>query len=455
MTRGKSAARERKPVYLAITAAIILFAVCISFILMLRDGVRQRESLEVTERYMTFESRVQRLLYANLSLLRGFEAYLVLHPDLDAEDAYAFLDYLLADHLEHIHNVGVLEDTTILWNYPRDTNAESIGIDLAAVEAQREYVLRVKEEGVSAIQGPVELVQGGSGFSIRIPIVRDGIYWGQTSIVLKTDAILGEISAFAKAAGLEVVLYNTERPGTPFFGTAAPSEKCLSFIMDPAFINWRVQVCPAGGWRSHTLLFLSLTVLAAIVSFYVGIATRDHLINNSKIFAMSTHDHLTGLYNRHFLSDYQEMALSAARRENRRAAILIIDLNDFKNVNDTYGHSVGDKVLVETARLLQGFTRAEEAAFRLGGDEFLIVLPDIADMQSLKSLSQRLKLIFEQEFKVAGYPIELTLSIGYAVFPEHGKDFDALLRAADKLLYQEKARRAQYGEARGDGAAQP
>lgn len=455
MTRGKSAAREQKPVYLAITASIILFVVCISFILMLRDGIRQRESLAVTERYMTFESQVQRLLYSNLSLLRGFETYLVLHPDLDAEDAYAFLDYLLIDHLEYIHNVGVLEDTTILWNYPRDTNAESIGIDLAAVEAQRKFVLRVKEAGMPAIQGPVELVQGGSGFSIRVPIVRNGIYWGQTSIILKTETILAEIDAFAKAAELEVVLYNTEHPGTPFFGTAMPNEKYLPFVLDSTFLSWRVQVRPVDGWQNHTLLFLSLTVLAGVVSLCAGVTMRNHLINNSKIFAMSTHDHLTGLYNRHFLSDYQEMVLSAAKRENRKAAILIMDLDNFKDVNDTYGHSVGDKVLVETARLLQEFTRTEEAAFRLGGDEFLIVVPDIADAQSLKNLSRRLKRVFEQEFTVAGYPIRLSISVGYAIFPEHGRDFDALLRAADKLLYQEKGTTQAMRDTRRNGTAQP
>ncbi|MGC4018455.1 MAG: GGDEF domain-containing protein [Muricomes sp.] len=151
-----------------------------------------------------------------------------------------------------------------------------------------------------------------------------------------------------------------------------------------------------------------------------------------------------GLFNRHFLSEYQQMVISEARREQRKAAILLMDLNCFKSINDTYGHEVGDMALVETARILKRFTRAGETVFRLGGDEFLILIPRIEEAQALTGIRNRLEHFFQKEFEIPGYPIKMAFSIGMAVFPEDADNFDALLRNADQRLYEDKASSRGY-----------
>lgn len=175
-----------------------------------------------------------------------------------------------------------------------------------------------------------------------------------------------------------------------------------------------------------------MLVFSVILSTLAGVLVYQHLSATRKILDMSTHDHLTGLFNRHFLSEYQTMVISEARREQHKAAILLMDLNCFKGVNDTYGHQVGDMALVETARILKRFTRAGETVFRLGGDEFLILIPKIEDDLTLSNIRNRLEHFFQQEFEIPGYPIEMAFSMGTAVFPEDADDFDALLRKADR-----------------------
>lgn len=262
--------------------------------------------------------------------------------------------------------------------------------------------------------------------------------------------MLEEIRSYAQSAGLDVAIFNQENQDVPFFGSvSAAGNSTLVFDMDPSFINWRVFVNLPNDWYDNLLLLISLTFLSMGASVFTGVFVYKYLKNGYKIPNMSTHDFLTGLYNRHFLDGYQAITLSAAKREKREAAILMIDLNHFKEVNDTYGHGIGDKVLIETARVLQKFTRAGEAAFRLGGDEFLLMLPEINNENSLQAAKERLAKCFQEEFKIPGYPIKVTFSIGHAFFPEDGEDIDALLRAADRLFFGITSRIQQIARATG------
>ena len=443
MMKKRLVEQERKGLYQAIAVTVLFFFVCLAFGLMLYSAAKQRDVLETTDRYIAFESKVERLIYSNITLLRGFEAFVKSSPSLDEATVYRYLDELLAENSEYIRNIGILRDTTILWNYPISHNAVAIGVDLSKVEGQKDSVLKVKADLAPIFQGPIDLVQGGTGFSVRVPIIRNGVgYWGQTSIILKTEKILEEIRSYAESAALDIAIFNQENPDVPFFGSVgADRNSVLAFSVDPSLINWKIFVSLHDTWPGNLAWIVLLAMISAGISSSAGFLIYKHLKSNQEILSMSTHDFLTKLYNRHFLDEYQAIALSTARRESRKAAIVLIDLNRFKRINDTYGHGVGDKVLVETGRILGKITRANEAAFRLGGDEFLIVLPEVDDEADLIGFKARILQRFQQEFGIPGYDIKVTLAIGYAIFPEEGEDIDTLLRAADKRLYLEKEKR--------------
>ncbi|MFT4104711.1 MAG: diguanylate cyclase [Lacrimispora sp.] len=443
MRKNEPFPQKASPLLVSMAAVIVLLSICLSFILMLHNNIRQRAVLETTDRYMVFESRVQRLIYSNVTLLQGYEAYIKLQPDLIADISYRYMDELLSTNSDYIRNVGVLRDTTIIWNYPQESNSEAIGVDLSTVEGQKDLVLKVKHELKPILQGPVDLVQGGRGFIVRLPIVMEDMeYWGQIAIVLEPEKILAEIESYAVSSGLDIAIFNQENKTTPFFGSVDSNVNSkLEFAVDPDFINWNITVSSSNGWEGNLPLFVLLFIFSVLLSSSGGILVYKYIRSNNKIIIMSVYDSLSGLFNRHFLNSYQANAFAAAKRKEYKLGILLLDLDFFKKINDTYGHSVGDMVLVETARILKESTGPDEMAFRLGGDEFLLILPEIESMESLRKAKERLLNRFEEEFHVPGYPIKVSPSIGYAIFPEDGSDLDTILHRADKLMYLEKSKR--------------
>lgn len=158
---------------------------------------------------------------------------------------------------------------------------------------------------------------------------------------------------------------------------------------------------------------------------------------------LARHDALTGLTNRLGMLEHLPIALARAARNGSAIALVVIDLDDFKPVNDTWGHAAGDRLLAEFARRLQSLLRAPDLIARLGGDEFVVVLEDIderEDSQQLSDALQRLHQAVETPFEVApGVIASMGMSMGLAIFPQHGTEADGLIRQADAALYHAKA----------------
>lgn len=440
MDQNKGLFKKKLAILISVAITFFLLMVFLLIIGMLMNSIKQQEMLKATDKFINFKSRVERLIFTNETLVQGFEAYLLMNPDLDQAEAEIYMDKLLSKNENQIRNIGVIQDTTIIWNYPKEGNAAAVGVDLSMVEGQKELVLKVKNELEPVLQGPVDLVQGGTGFIIRLPIIRPETgYWGQISIVLNGDKIIEEINAYAADAGLKVAIFNDQNKRVPFYGAMSiVGEAPLGFDIDPDFINWQVLVSPKDGWQNNQLIFEGAILFAFLIAAGAGQLTYRVLKTNDQLRIMSSHDSLTGLFNRHYLNEYQAMVLAAAKRNNRHVGFISMDLNHFKKINDTYGHNVGDLVLVETARVLKGCTRTNEAVFRLGGDEFLIIMPDIEDGTVLQQTRERLIKSFKDDFHLVEYPCKIAVSIGTSVFPEDGNNIDALLQIADEEMYADK-----------------
>lgn len=150
-------------------------------------------------------------------------------------------------------------------------------------------------------------------------------------------------------------------------------------------------------------------------------------------------DSLTLLPNRFLALDRLTQILIEAESNNGKAAVLFLDLDDFKKVNDSLGHEVGDKFLIESAHRLQQVLRKEDTVGRLGGDEFIILLRGLADHHDVLTIAETLLNTFREPFKIDGRELIRTLSIGVAVYPENGSGASDLLRNADAAMYQAKA----------------
>ena len=153
---------------------------------------------------------------------------------------------------------------------------------------------------------------------------------------------------------------------------------------------------------------------------------------------LAQHDVLTGLPNRQLLVDRLEQAVLQVRRSTRCGAVMMLDLDHFKPINDTYGHEVGDRVLREAGRRMQELVRESDTVARVGGDEFVIVLPAIHRVADAGWVAQQLISALAQPFDLAAGQVGIAASVGIAVFPDDGEDPDALLGAADLAMYQAK-----------------
>ena len=149
------------------------------------------------------------------------------------------------------------------------------------------------------------------------------------------------------------------------------------------------------------------------------------------------HDPLTGLANRVLIVERLQHAIMRSQRKNQRTAFMILDLNNFKEVNDTMGHPEGDLILQEVADRLPGTLRDSDTVGRLGGDEFAVVLPEIDEEQALV-VAQKIFNCFEENFALDEQDVSLGVSIGIAVYPDHGNDHDSLIRHADVAMYDAK-----------------
>ncbi|TGE31117.1 sensor domain-containing diguanylate cyclase [Desulfosporosinus sp. Sb-LF] len=157
-----------------------------------------------------------------------------------------------------------------------------------------------------------------------------------------------------------------------------------------------------------------------------------------RLQVMATHDALTGLANRTLLYDRFDIAVANSQRKNKKLAIVSLDLDKFKTINDKLGHDAGDKVLIEAAIRLTGFLRKIDTVARFGGDEFVLLLWDLDHKDDAIKVTQKILNGFQQPFKIGEHKLNLTASIGIAMYPEDGKDIDDLIKKSDESLYYVK-----------------
>ncbi|WP_299644950.1 EAL domain-containing protein [uncultured Chloroflexus sp.] len=198
---------------------------------------------------------------------------------------------------------------------------------------------------------------------------------------------------------------------------------------------------PADGWlllcrQSDMSLAFEEQQLLDHIEQLTTIALEQH-VTLHKLAYQAHHDALTGLPNRLLFEDRLQHAIEHARR-NTLVAVLFIDLDRFKQVNDTLGHAIGDLLLVQVARRFELCVRATDTLARHGGDEFLLVLPEINSPQQVTAIARRLHEALEQPFFINGHEIFVSVSIGASLYPIDGTDVMTLQRAADMAMYRAK-----------------
>jgi diguanylate cyclase (GGDEF)-like protein/PAS domain S-box-containing protein len=186
----------------------------------------------------------------------------------------------------------------------------------------------------------------------------------------------------------------------------------------------------------HSALLDESGRIVSILSFVQDVSSRIQA--EERLQYLATRDALTGLPNRLLLHERLSQAIAQAKRSGHRVGVLFIDLDRFKNVNDTLGHRIGDELLKRVTAALSGALRETDLLARLGGDEFMVIVEDFDDPSVLGRIAQKLQDAIAQPFEIEAHDIYVTSSIGIAVYPDDSEDPEELLKYADVAMYRSK-----------------
>lgn len=203
---------------------------------------------------------------------------------------------------------------------------------------------------------------------------------------------------------------------------------------DPVEVPLSAGKCKACG------LFRRLSSLSAENERLVLELSRRQK-SEQQLIDLAFRDPLTGLPNRRLLTDRMELAIAQASRSGRSFSLWFLDLNGFKLINDTFGHEDGDKILIEVAGRLSSCVRRMDTVARLGGDEFVILAPSLIGEVSISRLASKIASTLRAPYRIGEKKIALDVSIGYALYPDHGNCSETLMRFADMQMYATKRAR--------------
>lgn len=251
-------------------------------------------------------------------------------------------------------------------------------------------------------------------------------------------------------SGVLVSAFGSERSGMLVFGLTTLVISAIGLL----FITGRLAMPPIDIGRYGRSVTAWLTLLAS-TSLMPMILMRAVAIHQRKIRELmgelederdrnshlASHDHLTGLPSRSLASDRLQMAINSANRNGHRMALLYLDVDDFKQLNDNCGHDAGDAGLLHIAKCLGRMVREDDTVARIGGDEFLVVVSNIDAPESVHMVVSRIHDGMRQPMHYQGRAIQLDASIGIAVYPDDASDAAGLLRHADAEMYRAKVER--------------
>ena len=340
--------------------------------------------------------------------------------------------------------------TQVVQNYEsrlealREREIERYRLDVLKLAANDAPLQEIFDNLVECVEFCIE------DSSCTISLVREGGLYGASAGPAMPAPYLAEIE------GLRI------GPDQGSCGTAAERNELVivsDIAVDPLWLKYRHVAAAAGiGSCWSTPISNSDDVVLgtlAIYRSYASAPTVAHLAftheaahvaaiaieadnSRSKLEQMALHDPLTKLPNRALFEDRMHQAIATARRTGRSVAIGLMDLNRFKLVNDSLGHAAGDRLLVDVANRLRSVVRPQDTVARMGGDEFLLLMADLEDRESARTIAERFVAILEPSFMPCGQEIFVRGSMGVSVYPDDAREAPQLLRQADSAMYSAK-----------------
>jgi diguanylate cyclase (GGDEF)-like protein len=254
----------------------------------------------------------------------------------------------------------------------------------------------------------------------------------------------GEVSTMHRMNGYDLILLDLAMPGMDGFQVmenlkAIERDGYLPVLAITAHPGHQLRALQGGAKDFVSKPFETAEVLARVHNMLeVRLLHESARYHGKMLESLSRIDPLTDLANRRLLGERMTMALAHARRRGTAMAVVYLDLDGFKQVNDAFGHPAGDLLLKMVAGRLASMVRKEDTLARMGGDEFIIVLTDINRPESASTVAAKALEAVSRSYSIEGHSIRMTASAGIGIYPLHGEDASTLIKSADLALYEAK-----------------
>ncbi|MBP0048681.1 sensor domain-containing diguanylate cyclase [Marinobacterium sp. AK62] len=409
---------------------------------------------EIAQRRADLESRINSVLYLSSTL----NTYVRVNPNSNVDRWYELAREIVRE-APLVRNIGLAPDNVMRFVYPLSGNEAALGLVYQERPDQWPSVVEAMLTEKMTLAGPVNLVQGGKGLIARTPIYYEEggerHYWGLSSVVINYDDLISDVGLKNGNDAFRLAIRGRDAKGSEgevFFGDPAVFDEPLARM--PVYFpngSWIIAAKTDNG-RIPSLTWLRTAAWGLVLLFAAVAAVCYQLYR----FALnqSLTDPLTGCENRRSLLQKTQLLADLYPRSGIGFSMLFIDLNHFKQVNDTYGHHVGDMLLIEAAARLGAHVRKSDTLARNGGDEFILLMPGTR-CRDAKALAAKIESVMSEPFAMGDQEIFISASVGFAVFPDEAKSADQLINLADTRMYSRKReKKAEEASRAGESAEQ-
>jgi diguanylate cyclase (GGDEF)-like protein len=359
----------------------------------------------------------------------------------------------------------------LIFMEPMRAGSEDVlGLDMESIPFLKQAVTDSLQRRTSVASHPFKLVEGILAYVVFCPLSQtfhrdDSPFALNTPDQLVVDMVIDAAKLvqpvkFPVFKGGEVIIYHKdfqpEDENGQLLKMSGDARSAMEFAIFPAFVYnkplatlgepFSVMVTRQVGWSDLSLGLLALMAfLSALSSLFIVAYLRQYqqsrilqIKNQNRLWQLANYDTLTGLPNRMLLLDRLNQLLSRALRQGTSLAVIFSDIDDFKTINDTYGHDAGDELLRFVAERLRTAIRTEDTVARLSGDEFIILVENIESRDGVKAVSQKIQQQLADGLLIDGKLISVRMSFGAALFPDDGGNPEILIKKADIAMYADK-----------------
>lgn len=442
---NKITVKERIIILVIFFILIVIFGVFITREVYVSIKTKEMEAENLA---IFISSEIERVCMHTFTLNGIYEA-LLFTEDEDLIDFPTLSKHLLPDY-PSVSCVQLAPYGVVSEIYPFEGNEADFGINLFMHKEKSHEAFITRNDAILTVCGPYALAQGGEGFVGRLPVYFDAEkseFWGFINVVVPIHDIFDhEDFAILEKHGYNFSIYKIDdetKEKIHIYGDSYESlRKPIAREIKIPNTNWEVALAPDGVWTDVRLcvVLVVMSFLLILAFTFMAVLIIQQYVSNRKLAQLAIIDQLTGLYSRQQAVHTLESEIENLSDNQSHIAVCFIDMNNFKWINDTHGHTVGDEALKWVAGRLSKVAIEDDIVARFGGDEFIIIFRGQHSEDYISLVDQiRMELNAPAQLR-DDMVIDISAAVGVAFFPDNGKTVGELIQYADDAMYKEKAR---------------